>query len=394
MLRIGLSGGIGSGKSTVASRFAEHGAVVIDADVLSREVVEPGTDGLAEIAAAFGADILTPDGALDRPALAARVFGDDQARETLNGIVHPRVAARTAELVAAAPADAVVVHDVPLLVEKGYAPHYHLVVIVDAPVETRVQRLVGRGLPEADARARIAAQATEDARRAVADVWLDNSGAQDVVLAAVDALWADRVVRYEANVRLHRAPERGAPRLVPPDPTWPAQAERVRARLQAATGCRVDHIGSTAVPGLAAKDVLDFQITAGLDQAEALEPVLADAGFPRAHGFEQDTPYPADADPIRWRKRTHVSADPARWANVHIRPEGEPNWHCALLFPAWLRADDAARAEYEALKRTLAEGAADIPSYGDAKGPWFEQALGRARGWAEETGWTPQAEYT
>ncbi|UVS80316.1 dephospho-CoA kinase [Actinokineospora sp. UTMC 2448] len=387
MLRIGLSGGIGSGKSTVAGRLAEHGALVIDADRVAREVVEPGTDGLAEIAAEFGRDVIV-DGALDRAALAARVFTDDDARKRLNAIVHPRVAARTAELIATAPADAVVVHDVPLLVENGLAPFYHLVIIVDAPVETRVERLVGRGLAEADARARIAAQADEAARRALADVWLDNSGTPDLVLAEVDALWADRIVRYEANVRLRRHTPRGAPRLVEYDPTWPAQAERVRARLAAATGCRVDHVGSTSVPGLAAKDILDFQVTADPATAEALETPLADAGFPHYPGLE-DTPYPADDDPARWRKRTHVGADPDRWVNVHIRQEGMPNWRYGLLFPAWLRADAAARAEYEELKRTLAARAGTITEYGDAKTPWFEQAHGRAEAWARETGWTP-----
>ncbi|MGW5051853.1 dephospho-CoA kinase [Actinokineospora sp. NPDC004072] len=387
MLRIGLSGGIGSGKSTVAGRLAERGAVVIDADVVAREVVEPGTDALAEIAAAFGPEVIA-DGALDRPALAARVFSDGEARARLNAIVHPRVAARTAELIAAAPADAVVVHDVPLLVENGLAPLYHLVLMVDAPVETRVARLVGRGLAEADARARIAAQAGEAARRALADVWLDNSGAPEAVLAQVDALWADRIAPYEANVRLRRHTPRGAPRLVDPDPTWPAQAERVRARLAAVTGCRVDHIGSTAVPGLAAKDILDFQVTADPATAEALTEPLGDAGFPHYPGLA-DTPYPADDDPARWWKRTHVGADPGRWVNVHLRQEGNPNWRYGLLFPAWLRADAAARQEYEDVKRRLAASAATIMEYGESKVPWFEQAHHRAEAWAQETGWTP-----
>src|SRR5690349_19395640 len=129
MLRVGLTGGIGSGKSTVARRLAEHGAVVIDADKIAREVVEPGTDGLAEIHAAFGDDVIS-DGALDRAALAQRVFTDETARATLNGIVHPRIGARTGELMAAAPADAIVVHDVPLLVENHLGPAYHLVLVV------------------------------------------------------------------------------------------------------------------------------------------------------------------------------------------------------------------------------------------------------------------------
>ncbi|HWM02188.1 MAG TPA: dephospho-CoA kinase, partial [Actinophytocola sp.] len=175
MLRVGLTGGIGSGKSTVAGRLSEHGAVVIDADRIAREVVEPGTAGLAELVEAFGDDVLTPDGALDRAALARRVFADDAARARLNGIVHPRIGERTAELMAAAPSEAIVVHDVPLLVENKLGPAYHLVLVVDAPVETRVARVLrDRGMSEQDARARVAAQADEPARRAAADVWLDN----------------------------------------------------------------------------------------------------------------------------------------------------------------------------------------------------------------------------
>src|SRR3954470_23041384 len=171
MLRVGLTGGIGSGKSTVAGRLAEHGAVVIDSDKLAREVVEPGTPGLAELVEAFGDGILAGDGTLDRAELARRAFADDASRARLNGITHPKIGARTAELMAAAPEDAVVVHDVPLLVENGLGPNYHLVIVVDAPGQTRVHRLVeARGMSEVDVRARIEAQAGEDARRAAADV--------------------------------------------------------------------------------------------------------------------------------------------------------------------------------------------------------------------------------
>ncbi|SDH87193.1 dephospho-CoA kinase [Actinokineospora alba] len=389
MLYVGLSGGIGSGKSTVAGRLAEHGAYVVDSDKVAREVVEPGTEGLAELVAAFGDGILAEDGSLDRAALASIAFTDDESRQRLNAIMHPRVGARTAELIAEAPADAVVVQDIPLLVEIGVAPVYHLVVIVDAPVEVRVHRLVhSRGLQEADARARIAAQATEEARRAVADVWLDNSGPADQVLAAVDELWADRLVRYEANVRLHRHTPRGAPRLVEPDPTWPAQAQRVISRLRLAAGekaLRIDHIGSTSVPGLAAKDVLDVQLAvAALD--DSLDEPLARAGFPLLPGFDQDTPHDGSTP---WPKRTHVGADPLRWVNVHLREQGSPGWRFALLIPAWLRADDAARQEYEQLKRDLADKFDSIPEYGEAKDAWFVQAHVRAEKWAAETGWTP-----
>jgi dephospho-CoA kinase len=194
VLRIGLTGGIGSGKSTVSALLTARGAVVIDADRLAREVVEPGTPGLAAVVEAFGDGVVGPDGALDRPALAAVVFADPDARRRLDGIVHPLVRARALELAGAAPPDAVVVNDVPLLVETGQAGSYDLVLVVEADPEIRVRRLVARGLTEDDARARIAAQATDEQRRAVADVVLDNSGTREDLAAQVDRFWEDRVV--------------------------------------------------------------------------------------------------------------------------------------------------------------------------------------------------------
>ena len=193
MRTVGLTGGAGSGKSSVAARLRQLGALVIDADALAREVLGPGTDGLREVVRAFGDAVLRADGSLDRAALAAIVFADAEQRRRLEQITLPRIAARTAELLAGAPDDAVVVHDVPLLVEKAMAPAYDVVVVVDAPVEQRVQRLVGRGMTEADARARIATQATDEQRRAVADVWLDNDGTPDDLRAAVDELWRNRL---------------------------------------------------------------------------------------------------------------------------------------------------------------------------------------------------------
>lgn len=193
MLRIGLTGGIGSGKSTVAALLAARGAVVVDADRIAREVVEPGTPGLAAVVAAFGEEVLTSDGALDRPALAAVVFADPDARARLDGIVHPLVRERATELTADLPEDAVVVQDLPLLVETGQAGAFDMVLVVQADLDTRVERLIGRGMSEEDARARIAAQATDEQRRAVADVVLDNSGTREELAEQADRFWAARV---------------------------------------------------------------------------------------------------------------------------------------------------------------------------------------------------------
>lgn len=189
MRRIGLTGGIGSGKSTVAQLFAQLGAHIIDADAVARDIVAPGTEGLHALVEEFGPGILSPDGTLDRAALAQVVFADDSARAQLNAITHPRIAARTAELMAQLPEDAVVIHDVPLLAELGLQGAYQLVVVVDAPDEIRVERLVDRGLDEADARARIAAQASRDDRLAIADVVIDNSGDLASLTEQVQKAW-------------------------------------------------------------------------------------------------------------------------------------------------------------------------------------------------------------
>jgi dephospho-CoA kinase len=193
VLRIGLTGGIGSGKSTVAAQLAARGAVIVDADRIAREVVAAGTPGLSAVVEAFGRDVLTSEGELDRPALAAVVFADAEARRRLDAIVHPLVRQRAGEVERAASEEAVVVHDVPLLVETGQAASYDLVLVVEAGEDVRVSRLVGRGLTADDARARIAAQATDEQRRAVADVVLDNSGTTEQLTAQVERFWAGRV---------------------------------------------------------------------------------------------------------------------------------------------------------------------------------------------------------
>jgi len=197
VLRIGLTGGIGSGESTVSRLLERRGAVIVDADAIAREVVAPGTPGLAAVVEAFGGGVVAPDGSLDRPALAAIVFADSAARARLDAIVHPLVRARATELAAGAPPDAVVVHDVPLLVETGQAGGYDLVLVVEADPETRVARLVQRGLTAEDARSRMTAQASDEQRRAVADVVLDNSGTPEELEAQVDRFWTERVLPAE-----------------------------------------------------------------------------------------------------------------------------------------------------------------------------------------------------
>ncbi|BDZ43553.1 dephospho-CoA kinase [Paraoerskovia sediminicola] len=202
MFRVGLTGGIAAGKSVVSGRLAERGGVVIDYDVLAREAVHPGSLGLLQIAETFGAGVVRADGTLDRTALATIVFGDDDARARLDAIVHPEIRRMAAEHEAGAVAAdprAVVVHDVPLLVETGRTDDFHLVVVVDAPESLRLERLVeGRGLSVADARSRIAAQADDDDRREAADVVLDGTGTRDGLEEQVDALW-ERLVREAAD---------------------------------------------------------------------------------------------------------------------------------------------------------------------------------------------------
>lgn len=384
MIRIGLTGGIGAGKSTVSAAFNECGGIIVDGDVIAREVVEPGTEGLASLVDAFGDDILLPDGALNRPALAAKAFVDDGKRQLLNGIVHPLVARRREEIIAAVSDEAVVVEDIPLLVETGLAPMFPLVVVVHADEEIRVERLIRRGMDEKDARARIAAQASEDQRRAIADVLLDNSGSQGELVERARDVWYQRVLPLAHNIRA-RETVRNPATLVPHDPAWAEDARRIIKRLQMACGpkaLRVDHIGSTAIEGMDAKDVIDIQITVeSLSIADELVGALTDVGYPRIERITSDVPH--DGDPAQWRKRIHGAADPGRPANIHIRVDGWPNQRFALLFVDWLKANPAARADYLSAKRA----ALDAPDYAEAKEPWFLDAYWRAGAWAEATGW-------
>jgi dephospho-CoA kinase len=404
VLRIGLSGGIGAGKSTVSSTFSELGGIVVDGDVISREVVEPGTEGLAKLVEAFGGDILSEDGALNRPALAAIAFSDEEKRQTLNSIVHPLVGQRRSELIAAAADDAVIIEDIPLLVESGMAPMFPLVVIVNADEDLRVRRLIEhRGFTEEDARARIAAQATDEQRRAVADVWLDNSGSAAELVDRARTLWHQRILPFARNLDAGE-PACNSTDLVPYDATWVDQAGRIKARLATACGhhaVRIDHIGSTAVAGMTAKDVIDVQVTvASLEVADELAGALTDAGYvhrpitgdvPKPDARSTVAAFDHVSDESLWDKRIHSSADPGRPTNVHLRVDGWPNQQFALLFTDWLIAEPVARQSYCGVKKEAEESAAasGADAYVTAKEPWFLDAYRRAWDWADASGWRP-----
>ncbi|MBV7647838.1 dephospho-CoA kinase [Streptomyces albidoflavus] len=200
MLIVGLTGGIGAGKSEVSRLLVEHGAHLVDADRIAREVVEPGTPGLAAVVEAFGESVLAADGSLDRPKLGEIVFADPERRAVLNGIVHPLVGARSAELQSQAPQDGVVVHDVPLLTENGLAELYDLVIVVDVEPRTQVERLVrARGMSEEEARARMAAQAGREERLAVADIVIDNEVSLDALRGRVAEVWTELDARAKAG---------------------------------------------------------------------------------------------------------------------------------------------------------------------------------------------------
>ena len=396
MLNVGLTGGIGAGKSAVAQSLVRRGAVLIDADRMAREVVAAGTDGLAAVVEAFGPAVVGADGELDRPALGARIFGDEPARRRLEGIIHPLVRARSATLASAAAPGAIVVNDVPLLVEAGLAASFHLVVVVDADPEVRTRRLIStRGMTAEQAAARMAAQADDTVRRAAADVVLANNEGLDELDAQVGRLWRDRLSPYGMNLRLGRhAPSDGVLRVVPPDPTWPEQAGRVIARIRHALRPRlggdaaVTHIGSTAVPGLPAKDLIDLMLAVPtLEEADKLADDLGRAGLPRRHGEWYDN---ARGMPGKtWPKRLHGSADPGRPVNLHVRVTGSPGWRFALLMRDHLRAVPAARDAYAAAKEQWAARHGDVEGYATAKEPWFDAEATAAPDWAESTGWQP-----
>lgn len=307
MLHIALTGGIGSGKSTAADILVECGAALIDADVLARAAVDPGTRALDQIVEEFGPGVLSESGALNRGALASIVFDDEGARRRLNSIVHPAVReaaeSRRRDVLADDPC-AVIVEDIPLLAETGGAGRFHAVAVVHAPLALRLARLERRGTPRADAQARIAAQATDDDREVIGDVLLRNDTSWEELRTQVRRAWADRLVPYRDALVRGEAPEVG--RVEPP----PGHLERVITRVRAAIPDSEVSTRPSALTITAANP--------GVRESSQLVEKLRRAGFiPATHptpgGPRAALAAPAATQPGRW----FVSADPA--ARVHLQ---------------------------------------------------------------------------
>jgi dephospho-CoA kinase len=315
------------------------------------------------------------------------VFSDDDARARLNAITHPLIAARTRELMHAVEQDRIIVHDVPLLVENHLGPAYHLVAVVHAEAAERVSRLVRlRGMAEAEAWARVRSQADDTQRRRAADIWLDSGPGLDQLRDEATRLWTRRLQPFDAQLRARACAPRGPARVVPYKPEWPDDAQRLAERIRHHAhdaGLPVEHIGSTAVPGLAAKDVVDLQVgVPDLASADRLRPSLERAGFARVEGLTMDTPQAAvDPDPRAWQKRFHASCDPGRPVNLHVRVLDGAGWRTALLVRDWLRTSPAVREEYAALKVGLAGRGISEAEYAEAMEPWTAAAIGRALAW-------------
>jgi len=407
VLRVGLTGGVGAGKTTVAVHLAELGAVVVDADRVAREVVRPGSEGLAAVTDAFGRSVLAADGSLDRKVLAAVVFADEAARLRLNRIVHPLVRARTEELLARAPEDAIVVNEVPLLVENGLGDRYHLVIVVEAPEDERVGRLVGgRGMAAEDVRRRIRAQADPSGRRAAADVALDNTGDVGALRERVDALWRRRLVPFEENLRHVRCavrPER--PDLVPTDPDGAAAARRVARRITAAAAAAgveatVRHVGATALPATVGRDVLDLVLAVRspggrAGSGAALGAALDAAGFPAVPVEEGDDPAGRCGEDgtcgpprcsLRNRRGLRRGADPGRPVDLWIRGADDQGLRSAVLLRDRLRGDATARAALAAVKEQALATSGDPAAYQAAKDAWFAARGGEGTRDGDPTG--------
>ncbi|PID97154.1 MAG: dephospho-CoA kinase [Actinomycetales bacterium] len=400
MLRVGLTGGIGSGKSTVAMLLRELGAAVTDADQLAREIVEPGRPALGEIEQRFGPDVIRDDGSLDRAGLASIVFSDRQALEALEAITGPAIAALAERRRRAVPRDQVDVYDMPLLVEKSEWVHEHLTMVVGADEEVRLRRLVDqRRMPEADARSRIAAQANDVQRREAADIWVDNNGSRDDTVAQVRSVWQARVSPYHRNLLAgRRATRPDRLRLSDPDPGWADAGARVVARIAhalAGRGVSVEHIGSTSVPGLPAQDVVDVHV--GVHRlGDADDPgfvaALTAAGYVSVEDAGSASRgrrhHPAGVDAAA-SARVFGGSDPGRIVDVRVCEVGSAAYLFALSLRDWLRAEPAARAEYAAEKLRLASRLTTIDEYAAAKDIWFDTVSSRVATWTDTVGWRP-----
>ncbi|MFQ4148920.1 dephospho-CoA kinase [Arthrobacter sp. LAPM80] len=310
MLSLGLTGGIAAGKSLLTNRFRELGAVVIDADQLARDVVAPGTPGLAAVVNKFGPAILLPDGTLDRPALGARVFADKGELAALNSIVHPLVREAASTLKRNAAPDSIVVQDIPLLVETGQGANFHLVLVVQAPQAARIDRMVrDRGMSQEDAMARIAAQASDEERAAAADVIITNDGSPEQAAAALDALWHGRLLPFAANLAAGASSDRrGA------GPVSAAAAGRIIARVRHAAGelaTAIEHLSTAdgTAGNASAGGVLRLRLhpCSGAGRVE-LVAALARAGF--VPGTDTTGPDATGLDPVL------ASADPGLPADL------------------------------------------------------------------------------
>lgn len=378
MLRIGLTGGIGAGKSTVSRMLVAHGAVLVDADQIAREVVAPGQPLLELLAEAFGPQVLDGSGGLDRAALAAAAFIDAEHTAKLNALMHPAIRDRTAEHFARHAEAPIVVHDVPLLVENSMTPAYHLNLVVDVPAEVRLQRLIdARGMDREDAAARITRQADDETRRRACDVSIDNTGPVATTEDTVARLISSRIRPFAENLRRARRATRAALGLTDPeDADWDGDARRVIAKLEHGTGAEfaIEHIGSTSVPGLPAKDVIDLQLLVpDLAAARQLAPRLTELGYP---GEEMHDHLGEDGGEAKW---FHANTDPGRAVNLHVRVADSVGARFARAFRDLLSADAGARDEYLRLKRELMalaqeQGGTDSQitrSYAESKEPYF-----------------------
>jgi len=314
VLTLAVTGGIGSGKSTVSAMLSGLGAEVVDSDALARQVVAPGTPGLAAVAEAFGRRVLAADGSLDRAALAAIVFHDTDARHRLEAITHPLVRAAFRAARDAASPQAIVVNDIPLVRTLADAAQFHLVITVAAEQTVRVRRLVGRGLTESDARARMRSQISDVARRTLSDVWLDNGGDESVLRRAVGELWSTRLLPFRDNLLAGRPAARG--HRARPLPGCSSPIPLLCARVSAAAEglpCEPD-------PDADAGTVCLRLQLADLTTADRLAPALARAGFPRA---SDGAGFPCAGVPVdtgRW----HVGADPGCPVTLRLTVAGRP----------------------------------------------------------------------